>query len=105
MFEGVGFDLGETLVEYGGVPLNWESEYPKTLAAVATLWGDRLTPARIETGSAVLRCYNTRLAPRRHEVDGATVFGELLAALGVSPEHAPALLGPRRGRFLRRVPA
>jgi hypothetical protein len=37
MFKGIGFDLGETLVEYEGVPLNWQSEYLKALAAIATL--------------------------------------------------------------------
>jgi len=35
MFAGVGFDLGETLIEYEGVPLDWQSEYPPALAAVA----------------------------------------------------------------------
>ena len=92
MFKAIGFDLGETLIEYRGVPLDWESEYPKALAAITTLWGGRLTPARIEAGSAVLRRYNTRLAPRRHEVDAATVFGELLAALDAPPERTHALL-------------
>jgi hypothetical protein len=26
--EAVGFDLGETLLEYEGVPLDWRREYP-----------------------------------------------------------------------------
>ena len=33
-FAGVGFDLGETLVDYEGVPLDWEGEYPASLGGI-----------------------------------------------------------------------
>jgi len=99
MFEGVGFDLGETLVEYEGVPLDWQREYPRALAAVALLWGGSLTAAQVEAGSAVLRRYNTRFAPRRREVESATVFGEVLAALGVPAEDARLLLDTAADAF------
>ncbi len=98
MFAGVGFDLGETLIEYEGVPLDWQSEYPPALAAVAALWGGRLSPEQVASGTAVLHSYNTRLAPRRHEVDAATVFGELLAALDAPPGRS-ALLDPASDAF------
>ena len=98
-FEGVGFDLGETLVEYSGVPLDWQREYSKALAAVASLWGGHLSPAQIEAGSAVLRRYNTRLAPRRHEVESAAVFAELLDVLGVPHEDARPLLDAATDAF------
>ena len=91
-FDAVGFDLGETLIEYEGVPLDWQREYPAALAAVASVWGGRLTSAQVEAGSAVLRRYNTRLAPRTREVDCAAVFAELLGALGVEAQDAAALL-------------
>ena len=98
-FEGVAFDLGETLVEYEGVPLDWQSEYPRALSAVAALWGGALAATRIEAGSAVLRRYNTRLAPRRREVDSATVFAEVIDALGVPAEDARPLLDPTADAF------
>jgi putative hydrolase of the HAD superfamily len=88
----VGFDLGETLVEYEGVPLDWQREYPGALAAVASLWGAHPTPAQIEAGAAVLRRYNTRLTPRTREVDCSRVFAEVLAALEVTDECGPSLL-------------
>ncbi len=99
MFGGIGFDLGETLVEYEGVPLDWQREYPKALAAVASLWGGRLTLAQVEAGSAVLRRYNTRLAPRRHEVESATVFGELLDVLDAPAGDARPLLDAAADSF------
>jgi putative hydrolase of the HAD superfamily len=99
LLKGVGFDLGETLVEYEGVPLNWEREYPAALAAIASLWAGTPTAHEVEAGSAVLRCYNTRLNPRTHEVATATVFVGVLQAIGVSPEDAPALLHPAVDAF------
>jgi putative hydrolase of the HAD superfamily len=99
MFGAVGFDLGETLIEYEGVPLDWESKYPLALAAVAALWRGSLAAGQIENGAAVLRSYNTRLAPRRHEVDGATVFAGLLAALDAPSGQRIALLDPAADAF------
>jgi putative hydrolase of the HAD superfamily len=99
LFDAVGFDLGETLIEYEGVPLDWQRQYPGAFAAVASVWGGRLTPAQIEAGSAVLRRSNTRLASRRREVDCETVFAELLRALGVTDQDAPSLIGPAVDAF------
>lgn len=46
-----------------------------------------------------MRSYNTRLTPRRHEVDAATIFGELLAALAAPPGRSNALLDPASDAF------
>jgi len=99
LFEAVGFDLGETLIEYEGVALDWQREYPGALASMASLWGGCLNSAQIEAGSAVLRRYNTRLTPRTQEVDCATVFAELLCALGAPGEDALPLLDPAADAF------
>jgi len=99
LLKGVGFDLGETLVEYDGVPLDWQREYPTALEAVALLWAGTLTAHEVGAGSAILRFYNTRLNPRTHEVATATVFVEVLHAIGVPPDDAPALLDPAVDAF------
>jgi hypothetical protein len=36
--KALAFDLGDTLVEYEGLPLSWEAHYPEALAS------DLLTP-------------------------------------------------------------
>jgi FMN phosphatase YigB (HAD superfamily) len=84
----IGFDLGDTLCEYAGVPLNWEREYPAALAAVAERCGRELTPERLRSGTRVLLRYNTRRTPRRDEREYAAehVFGELLMEWGLSGE-------------------
>src|SRR3954465_1955054 len=60
----VGFDLGDTLGEYVGVPLSWEPEYPAALSAVASVCGCELTPESLRSGTGVLLRYNTRVTPR-----------------------------------------
>jgi putative hydrolase of the HAD superfamily len=77
----VGFDLGDTLCEYAGVPLDWEREYPAALSEVASACGIAPTPERLRAGAAVLLRYNTRHTPRpdEQEFPAERVFGELLA--------------------------
>lgn len=38
-FRAIGFDLGDTLLAYRGVPLNWASLYDEALRAVAVRCG------------------------------------------------------------------
>lgn len=77
----IGFDLGDTLCEYAGVPLNWEREYPAALALVAEACGAQANPARLQSGRALLLRYNTRVTPRseEREITAEHIFGELLA--------------------------
>jgi putative hydrolase of the HAD superfamily len=84
----IGFDLGDTLCEYAGVPLNWEREYPAALAAVAKQCGQELSSERLRSGTRVLLQYNTRRTPRRDDREYAAeqVFGELLAEWGSPSE-------------------
>jgi putative hydrolase of the HAD superfamily len=85
---GVGFDLGDTLCEYAGVPLSWEREYPAALASVAEACRRELTPELRQEGIRVLSRYNTRLTPREDEREyGADlIFGELLSRWGVAAD-------------------
>jgi putative hydrolase of the HAD superfamily len=84
----VGFDLGDTLCEYAGVPLNWEREYPAALAAVARACALDLSEARLRGGCQLLARYNTRLTPRpqEREYSAELVFQELLQEWGAPPD-------------------
>lgn len=79
----VGFDLGDTLVEYEGVRLDWQSEYPAALAAIAATCGQEPSDAQVEAASQVLLQFNTRVTGRAHEVDYTEIFGAVVAALGL----------------------
>jgi putative hydrolase of the HAD superfamily len=82
--KAVAFDLGDTLVEYEGIPLNWEVHYPAALANLASSLGLSVTPAQIHEACAVLRRYNTRLNPRETEVLFSTILREILTCFSVS---------------------
>jgi putative hydrolase of the HAD superfamily len=88
----VGFDLGDTLCEYAGVPLDWEREYSAALTVVARSCGLEATPERLLSGSEVLLRYNTRRTarPDEREFPDEHVFGELLAAWTAPRESLPA---------------
>ena len=79
----IGFDLGETLVHYAGLPLNWQSLYPQALARVAEVCGHNVTKSDTILGEQVLIQYNTRLHPRQEEVSAGRILGEVLAAWGL----------------------
>lgn len=83
MVGAVGFDLGDTLVEYEGVPLNWQREYPVALAALCAAFDEQSSDDQLASGIRVLLRYNTRVTPRTLEVDDRVVFGELYRALGL----------------------
>jgi len=87
------FDLGDTLIEYEGVPLSWEVHYGDALKRLASSLHILPSADQITAGCAVLRKYNTRLNPRDHEVTFATILDELLTQwnCGISaPDEWPA---------------
>lgn len=92
MIRAVGFDLGDTLIEYEGVPLSWQREYPTALAAIASLWDGELSPAELTAGSETLSRFNTRVVPRSREVDHRVVFGDVLRSLGIDDSDVESLV-------------
>ena len=81
--KAIGFDLGETLIHYAGLPLNWQGLYEQALTRVAEACGHPITEGDIRLGEGILSRYNTRLHPRPHEVTADRVLGEVLAAWGL----------------------
>jgi putative hydrolase of the HAD superfamily len=89
--KAVAFDIGDTLVEYEGVPLNWEAHYPAALRELARHLCVPCTAEQLDRACAVLRRYNTRLNPRTHEVAFAQIARELAPCLGVNFESCDEL--------------
>lgn len=81
--KAIGFDLGETLIHYAGLPLNWQGLYGQALTRVAEACGHPITEADISAGGTILGRYNTRLHPRLQEVTAEHVLQEVLAAWGL----------------------
>ena len=85
MFRVIGFDLGDTLLFYDGIPLNWAEHYPAALAAVAQACG--ISPNENERADAreILLRHNTRVNPRVEEVPAEEIFSLLLQVWKVDP--------------------
>ncbi len=79
----VGFDVGDTLVEYEGLPLSWVAYYGAALRELANHLGITATDAQLARGADVLRRYNTRLNPRDHEVPFRRILDEIASEFGV----------------------
>lgn len=86
MIRAVGFDLGDTLIYYPGVPLNWLSLYRGALVNIGRVCGVELTEPMLDDGQEVLALYNTRLHPRREEVTFRSILASLFSAWNASPE-------------------
>jgi putative hydrolase of the HAD superfamily len=97
------FDLGNTLLEYAGLPLSWEAHYDQALDVLASHLGRSLSPPARAQAAAILRRYNTRLNPRTEEVPFSNLLGDLAPALGAGErtkdEWVSAELGCARAFF------
>ena len=84
MAGAVGFDLGDTLIEYEGVALDWQREYPAALAALASVVGSRLTSDRVAAGTEVLDPGTGKLVDGGVADQAARVFDNLEAVLSAA---------------------
>ena len=85
----VGFDLGETLIYFEGVPLSWVGLYRDALRAVGDACSVSVSDAQLDAAETVLRRFNGRLNPRTVEVTTEAVWLPLLDALETPPHHLP----------------
>ncbi len=79
--KALAFDLGDTLVEYEGLPPSWVDHYPDALAALGRSIGLPLSAKQTESCVAILNTYNTRLTPREVEVGFSEILQKILACL------------------------
>jgi len=86
VIRAIGFDLGETLIYFDGVPLSWQAFYREALVGIADACGLRPTEEHLREAETVLARYNGRLNPRVVEITTEEVFGGILSALGSSCE-------------------
>lgn len=73
------FDLGGTLVNYVGLPLNWTNYYPAAFDRVSSKLGLRLNDTAIKDATLTLNKYNARINPREVEYSSTYIFSEATA--------------------------
>ena len=76
MIKAVVFDLGGTLMEYKGMPLNWGEYYYRGFQNVNQLNELSLTEEEILKATNVLKEYNPRNCGREYEVNPEIIFDE-----------------------------
>jgi putative hydrolase of the HAD superfamily len=81
----IGFDLGDTLLTYAGVPLDWSINYRNALERVAGKLGVTPDSHGYEEATSILLRYNTRRNPREAEVSASSIFEEILRAWKLEP--------------------
>ncbi len=80
------FDLGETLVNYRGIPLNWRAHYIDALQFACSAAGIETDERKITRASSELLKYNTRVNPRPEEVAAEIVFEEIFRIFEATDE-------------------
>lgn len=73
------FDLGGTLMEYKGMPLNWCDYYYKGFGKVKDTYGLELSEIEIQKAAEILKSYNPRISGRELEIAPEIIFSECIA--------------------------
>ena len=79
-YKVIVFDLGGTLMEYVGMPLNWSEYYPEAFRHVNEINNLNLSKQDISKAVEILKLYNPRITKREIEIDPEDMFIEILKA-------------------------
>ena len=86
MIKAVVFDLGGTLMEYMGMPLNWEDYYYVGFQNVNRLNELNLCENEIQDAIKIVKEYNPRNCKREYEVAPEIIFRDATAGWSKIPE-------------------
>ena len=86
MIKAVVFDLGGTLMEYKGMPLNWGEFYYKGFQNVSVANGLNLTDDEITRSVDILKAYNPRNSGRENEIAPEVIFADAVSGWKTKPD-------------------
>ena len=86
MVKAVVFDLGGTLMEYKGMPLNWEEYYYRGIQNVDRRNELNLSEEEVLEAVRVLKAYNPRNSGRQEEIAPEIIFKDATAGWKARPE-------------------
>lgn len=90
-YKAVVFDLGGTLMEYEGMPLNWSDYYYQGFKKINEHFGLELSDADIEKSSEILKSYNPRNNYREYEIMPGVLFDEAMSGWSNIPDIREAI--------------
>ena len=90
-YKAMVFDLGGTLMEYEGMPLNWSDYYYQGFKKINELFELELSDADIEKSSEILKSYNPRNNYREYEIMPGVLFDEAMSGWSNIPDIREAI--------------
>lgn len=81
----VAFDVGETLIQYEGLALDWSEHYKPAIHQALAEASALADQDAMSTAIEILTFYNTRKNPRTFEIHQGEVTSKIAELFGVSP--------------------
>ena len=84
-YKVIVFDLGGTLMEYSGMPLNWSDYYCQGFRTVSEKNDLFLSDDEISESSEILKSFNPRLSGRENEIAPEVIFEQAISHWNSKP--------------------
>lgn len=86
MLRSIVFDLGGTLMEYAGMPLNWSDYYICGFEKVNEILKLNLSENDLQESANILKSYNPRISKREYEIKPEDIFNDIISGWGEKPD-------------------
>ena len=90
-YKAIVFDLGGTLMEYEGMPLDWSDYYYRGFKKINENFGIELSDVDIDRSAEILKSYNPRNKYREYEIMPVVLFDEAMAGWSNVPDIRDAI--------------
>ena len=97
------FDLGETLLFYEDLALDWSEHYNGAIDSACRKCMIKVGRKNLERVSSILLKYNTRRNPRIHEIPAAEIFGEIIDEIGADRNNLSLFISESFKYFQRKA--
>lgn len=87
--KAIGFDMGDTLLCYEGIPLSWVDHYKPAFKSAAKVLETEISCEALKIVDDVFSKYNTRIYPRENEISSDSIFEELFGRLQLDKKFIP----------------
>lgn len=86
MYKSIVFDLGGTLMEYVGMPLNWSDYYICGFEKLNEIMRLNLSINDLQESANKLKSYNPRTSKREYEIKPEIIFNDVISNWGEKPD-------------------
>ena len=86
MAKAIVFDLGGTLMEYVGMPLNWSDYYICGFRNLNEILKLHLQENDLQESANKLKSYNPRASKREYEIKPEVIFNDVISNWGEEPD-------------------